>query len=235
MTGRKSAAAPRIASSLALVGLLATGCATAQGAEGTKSAEPAPNLSDLKQSIVAYHDSGRWDADIARADQRGQDYLARRLAQGVPKPAIVLDIDETGLSTYGYEVEHDFGYDAAAFDGYVLAREATGIAPTVDLVRFADSHGVAVFFITGRREGPEMRAASAQDLREEGYPEPDGLYLRPADDHDPSVVPYKSGARANIEQQGYQIILNVGDQDSDLTGGHAERAVKIPNPMYEVA
>ncbi|MGP4015490.1 HAD family acid phosphatase [Saccharopolyspora sp. 5N708] len=234
MTGRKSVAAPRITSSFVLLALLATGCATAQGVEGAKPAEPAPNLSDLKRSIVAYHDSGRWDADITRANQQGQDYLARRLHQGVSKPAIVLDIDETSLSTYGYEVAHDFGYDATAFDDYVLAREATGIASTVDLVRFADAHGVAVFFVTGRRESQQMRDASAQDLREEGYPEPDGLYLRPADDHDPSVVPYKSGARASIEQQGYQIVLNIGDQDSDLDGGHAERAVRLPNPMYEV-
>ncbi|MBB5154918.1 HAD family acid phosphatase [Saccharopolyspora phatthalungensis] len=234
MSDGKSAALPRIASSLALLGVLATGCATAQGAEGVRSAEPAPNLSDLKKSIVDYHDSGRWDADIARADRRGQDYLARRLAQGVSKPAIVLDIDETSLSTYGYETEHDFGYDKAEYDEYVLAREATGIAATRDLVRFADAHGVAVFFVTGRRESPRMRDASTQDLREEGYPEFDGLYLRPVYDHDPSVVPYKSGARADIERQGYRIILNIGDQDSDLAGGHAERGVKLPNPMYKV-
>ncbi|KAA5833595.1 HAD family acid phosphatase [Saccharopolyspora hirsuta] len=213
---------------IALLGALVSGCATARGAE------PLPNLADLKESIVDYHDSGRWDADIARADEHARQYLAHRLRQGVERPAIVLDIDETSLSTYGYEVDHDFGYDKAAFDDYVLSRQPTAIEATRDLVRFADSHGVAVFFVTGRRESPEMRAATEQDLREEGYPESTALHLRPTDDHDDSVVPYKSGARADIERQGYRIVLNIGDQNSDLDGGHAERAVKLPNPMYEV-
>ncbi|GAA0525848.1 acid phosphatase [Saccharopolyspora subtropica] len=221
------------AAALALVGALASGCAAAQGAGGA-SGEPRPNLSDLKQSIVEYHDSGRWDADIARIDEQARRYLAHRLQQGVPKPAVVLDIDETSLSTYDYEVANDFGYDKAEFDEFVLGRKPTAIGATRDLVRFADEHGVAVFFVTGRRDTAQMRQASAQDLREEGYPEPDGLYLRPVGDHNPSVVPYKSGARADIERQGYRIVLNVGDQQSDLDGGHAERPVKLPNPMYEV-
>ena len=219
-----------MAVSVALIGAVAAGCATAEGASGT---EPEPNLYDLKQSIADYHDSGRWDADIAREDAEAQHYLDGRLRQGVPSPAIVLDIDETSLSTYGYEQEHDFGYDKEAFDRYVVERKPTAIAATRDLVRFAESRGVAVFFVTGRRESAEMRDNSALDLREEGYPEFDGLYLRPADDHDPSVVPYKSASRADIERRGYRIVLNVGDQEADLAGGHAERGVKLPNPVYK--
>ena len=38
---------------------------------------------------------------------------------------------------------------------------------------------------------------------------------------------------ATIEQVlGYLIILNVGDQESDLTGGFADRTFKLPNPFY---
>ena len=47
-----------------------------------------------------------------------------------------------------------------------------------------------------------------------------------------TLTEYKSAARAKIEQQGYRIILNVGDQESDLAGGHATRAFKLPNPFY---
>ncbi|CAM02510.1 5'-nucleotidase (lipoprotein e(P4) family) [Saccharopolyspora erythraea NRRL 2338] len=220
-----------VLSALGLTALLASGCAAAHGSTA-RSAEPTPNLHYLKKSISEYHDSGRWDADIARADQRAREYLERRLAEGVPNPAIVLDIDETSLSTYGYEAEHDFGYMPEEFDRYVLDRAPTAIPATRDLVGYAHSRGVAVFFVTGRREDPRMREATAQDLREEGYPQPAGLFLRPEGDHDPSVVPYKSGAREGIEQQGYRIVLNVGDQDADLAGGHAERGVKLPNPIY---
>lgn len=46
------------------------------------------------------------------------------------------------------------------------------------------------------------------------------------------MIPYKSGARAKLEKHGFKLIVNVGDQESDLAGGHADRAFKLPNPFY---
>ena len=44
---------------------------------------------------------------------------------------------------------------------------------------------------------------------------------------------YKSSVRAEIVAQGYKIVLNVGDQWSDLKGEpEAEYSVKYPNPFY---
>jgi len=41
------------------------------------------------------------------------------------------------------------------------------------------------------------------------------------------------GARAEeAADQGYTIIVNIGDQMSDLDGGFAERTYKLPNPFY---
>ena len=48
----------------------------------------------------------------------------------------------------------------------------------------------------------------------------------------PSVVPYKSGERRKLVRAGYDIIVNIGDQASDLRGGFADHRVKLPNPMY---
>ena len=39
---------------------------------------------------------------------------------------------------------------------------------------------------------------------------------------------------AQIEQMGYTIIANVGDQPSDLIGGHAEKMFLLPDPFYRV-
>src|SRR5205085_8303343 len=48
-----------------------------------------------------------------------------------------------------------------------------------------------------------------------------------------TTVEYKSKTRAHIEDDlGYTIVANYGDQFSDLTGGYADRAVKLPNPTY---
>jgi HAD superfamily, subfamily IIIB (Acid phosphatase) len=38
--------------------------------------------------------------------------------------------------------------------------------------------------------------------------------------------------RRKLTAEGYIIIANIGDQDSDLTGGYAERIFKLPNPFY---
>jgi len=45
---------------------------------------------------------------------------------------------------------------------------------------------------------------------------------------------YKAAERAKIEAQGYTIIANVGDQPSDLAGGHALRGFLLPNPFYRI-
>jgi hypothetical protein len=47
-----------------------------------------------------------------------------------------------------------------------------------------------------------------------------------------STVEYKSGTRAYIESQGFDIVANFGDQFSDLNGGSADRGFKDPQPMY---
>jgi HAD superfamily, subfamily IIIB (Acid phosphatase) len=56
--------------------------------------------------------------------------------------------------------------------------------------------------------------------------------MRPNDYDRESVVPYKSGARRAIQRRGFRIVANLGDQRSDLRGGHSERRYYIPNPMY---
>ena len=35
-----------------------------------------------------------------------------------------------------------------------------------------------------------------------------------------------------LTEQGYTILLSIGDQQSDLDGGYAERTFKLPNPVY---
>jgi hypothetical protein len=46
------------------------------------------------------------------------------------------------------------------------------------------------------------------------------------------TIQYKSGTRAYIESQGYEIVANFGDQFSDLEGRFADKAFKMPNPNY---
>jgi predicted secreted acid phosphatase len=103
------------------------------------------------------------------------------------------------------------------------------LAPTLELAKRADVLHVAVFFITGRP--PELREATERNLRQEGY-NPAGVVLQPPGVTFKSAVDFKAPERRKIAEQGYTIILSMGDQESDLLGGYAERTFKLPNPVY---
>ena len=68
-------------------------------------------------------------------------------------------------------------------------------------------------------------------LRAAGY-EWTAVLLKPDDLVTKSAVEFKATERKKLVDQGYTVIVNVGDQMSDLEGGHAERTYKLPNPFY---
>ena len=138
----------------------------------------------------------------------------------------MLDIDETSLSNYAGMTSA--GFKAAGAVGPTVLGTATGIDATLDLYRFARAHGVAVFFITGRPSS--LAGITSGNLKSAGYDKGwDGVSFKPGDK---TTVDFKSGARADIQKKGYDLVLNVGDQESDLNSGHADRAFKYPNPFY---
>jgi hypothetical protein len=61
------------------------------------------------------------------------------------------------------------------------------------------------------------------------------LWYRP-DSAQITTEQFKIETRNKIQAVGYVIIANVGDQKSDLAGGFAERAFKLPAPrLYMLA
>jgi predicted secreted acid phosphatase len=232
----------------------ATAIANQDGpAPAPSGARQPANLGQVKNDVKAYYgdhvgadgkhhesDTSAWAADTARQVDQAKEYLAQRLARHVPNPAMVLDIDDTSEVTYGFEADNDFGFDAAKQEQAINSGAFPAVKPTLELANWAAQHGVKVFFLTGRKEhqGP----ASLKNLAGEGYPAPAGAFFKPetkAPDYLPcglncTTVQYKSGTRAHIASQGNNIVLNLGDQFSDLEGGNAEKPVKLPNPMYYI-
>ncbi len=197
------------------------------------------NLDDAKRAVVAYHDDGRYARDVASVAEAARAYLASRIGQ-VARPAIVIDVDETAISNWDRMRANDMGYiadgDCARLPrgpcgtlAWIAAANAPAIEPVLALYRFARSRGVAVFFMSGRRE--RLRDATAANLRRAGYDGCETLVLL-ADDARPAA--FKAAERAQIEAAGWTIVLNLGDQPSDLDGGHAERGFLLPNPFYKV-
>jgi acid phosphatase len=112
---------------------------------------------------------------------------------------------------------------------------AEPIHAALELTRLAKQNGVAVIFVTARPE--RLRAATEKNLRAAGY-EWARLFLKPPRARNApkskSESEYKTAARQQCVAEGYTIILNLGDQESDLAGGFAERTCKLPNPFYTV-
>jgi predicted secreted acid phosphatase len=177
------------------------------------------------------HSGGRYKLAHRGAHKRGVK-LARvshkRHGHKHGKRAIVFDVDETALSNYSAIDADNFTY------GDNSKAEATNeigkaIPPTLALYKLAQKKGIATFFITGR--GESVRDHTAHNLQREGFTNYDGLVLKPAG-FTGTTVDYKAGARKAIEGQGYRIVASVGDQYSDLAGGHEAAAFKLPNPFY---
>jgi acid phosphatase len=221
------------------------------GVEGTVGA------GDYASELAAYHDSGEYARDLAAIGNRARRYLIKRsrhirrkaaaacarakrgdappkqvaAACRRPKLGVVFDIDETSLSNYSCLAPSNF--EQAVVGLLTCAAQATSpaIGPTKRIYRYAVSHGIGVYFITGRPEPiPEARERTEANLDAAGFTRRAGLILAPAIDF--NTVEYKSGERQRIERQGVQLVVNVGDQESDLAGGHADRAFKYPNPFY---
>ena len=217
------------------------------------------NAGDWESNLRTYHDSGVYIQQLAKVDavaqrwvdrsgkhsgaryklvrgSHGRPHLARvskhghgqGKAIGHTKPAIVFDVDETALSNYSAIDLDNFTFGTNSRNE-ATNEIGTAIAPTLALYKDAQQHGIATFFITGR--GESSRDHTASNLQREGFTSYDGLVLKPTG-FTGTTVDYKAGARKTIEEQGYRIVASVGDQYSDLAGGHEAVAFKLPNPFY---
>jgi predicted secreted acid phosphatase len=205
--------------------------------------DPAkPNLGQLKLALRYYQCSKKYEEDVRTELASARAWVEQRAGQAV-NPAVVLDIDETSLSNWDQLARNDFGFvengacdhdthSACGQRDWILSANGVAIAPTLDLFNAAKARNVAVFFITGRYDDAVQRAATEFNLRKVGYFGWDGLFLRDPKTSGRSVAEYKTAARVEIEKRGYTIIANVGDQESDLANGHAEKPFKVPNPFY---
>lgn len=197
-----------------------------------------PSLYDTQQSIDRYIASGRYDADFAHVVAEAAAYLESH-AKNVARPAIVLDIDETSLSNWpAYKANGwarilngacDLEHGPCGLRAWLAMSASKALKPTLALDKRAKALGVAVFFISARP--PDLREATEKNLRDEGF-EWDDLSLYPPESTFQSAADFKAPERKKIADRGYTILLTMGDQQSDLTGGYAERTFKLPNPVY---
>ena len=232
-----------------------------------KSANQITNIDVLRQQIRNYYgdplgtgtfaDNSNYAKEASSVAGQGGRWLAERHHVRGTK-AIVLDVDDTTLATYNYEIASNWAYNPTTNATFVTGQMFPAVPGMVAMVNAAEREGYAIFFLTGRpasQEDVTLGNLTADGIGvDAGYPKPttlsdgeDGLFTKPAvadypdylqaacaDDPNGSctTIHYKSATRAHIESLGYDIVANFGDQYSDLKGGFADRTFKLPNPSY---
>jgi len=156
-------------------------------------------------------DYATWQKDCQSVMDQALPYLKERIAAAKTgeKQAIVFDIDNTTLET-------DFGFS--------FPQPAN--KPVLNVAQYAQEHGVSLFFVTAR---PGIIYAPTEwNLEHDGY-DVSGLYVRGLFDLFKDVATYKTAQRVDIENKGYDIIANIGNSATDLSGGHADKTFKLPD------
>jgi acid phosphatase len=193
------------------------------------SGNSIPNLTMVREMIVEYRKCDIWHIELEDAASRAIQILDGS-GMEVKKRAVVFDIDETTLDNYEYYENNGFCYFKDRWSEWVDSAKAPRIEPIFRVYRHALDKGYRIFFITGRHE--RSRASTERNLKNAGYSIYESLIMRDQTNaHDTALV-YKSRAREKLTRKGYKIILNVGDQYSDLLGGYSKHILKLPNPMY---
>jgi acid phosphatase len=199
------------------------------------AAHPPANLGDAKQAVRIYHDSGEYGRDLAEVAEEAKAWVIERAAtrDTDQRLAMVFDVDETVLSNYPHMEEQDFGYVPEVWTAWVEEAAAPVLESIKAVYLTAREHGVAVIFLTGRL-APEEEAGTIENLAAVGMGDYERIIFRSAEDTASTAAERKRLRRAALEEEGWTIIASIGDQDSDLAGGHAEKMFKLPNPFYKV-
>jgi len=192
--------------------------------------EPA-NVSLAKKAVREYRTSGAWDASIVCDVEKAKALLQNYKPAANKKPAVIFDIDDTALSNWAFIDISDFGYNHLNYKNWENSAQDVAIEPIKELYLLARQKGFAIFFITGRRE--VQRKFTERNLRKVGFDEWDGAFFKPMDYVGTSAGQFKTKWRTHIINMGYTLVLNIGDQQSDLDGEpQALYNIKIANPAY---
>jgi len=160
------------------------------------------------------------------------------------RPAVVFDVDDTTLWTYDMEDgAMGFAFDPALQNTWVKGKKFAAVPAMVKLEKKVKKAGCTVVGLTGRTK--DQGKATLKNLKKVGYKgfAKKRFFFKPkAGKKFPkylkckkscTTVQFKSGTRKYLEKKRhFRIVANLGDQFSDLKGGHAKKKIKLPNPTY---
>jgi len=144
----------------------------------------------------------KWLKDTRHAMVGSRVYVKKRVQQG-GKLAINFDIDNSSLAT--------------------TYNHRRAIPVVLRFAKYANSKGVKLMFNTGRT-GSELDRALTE-LQRAGYPVTELCGRNQGE----GLVAGKQRCRQHFVDEGYTIIANVGNHNTDFVGTNYERAFRLPS------
>ena len=218
-----------------------------QHKEGKRAAvslnKPADN--PLLMATLYNYYAAEYQALCYQAYNVAKERVAR-LRKEFPKKknmAVVVDIDETILNNSPYQaltIEKNSHFPRC-WDTWCQLAVAKSIPGAVSFLKYADSLGFQVFYVTNR--SLKLKTATMKNLRKDGFPQvtDNHIYMR-------TTTSNKEPRRQAISKK-YDIVLLAGDNLGDLYEASAKyplrnqrvaalhnlfgkKYIVLPNPMY---
>lgn len=174
------------------------------------------------------------------------DDILRSKPKGIGrKPAIVLDIDETVLDNSPHQAWYILNGSANPFDwsDWFNRGEAKPLPGAIEFLKYADSKGVEIFYISNRFE--TQKEATIRNLQAVGAPQADSKHVLLKQKNEKGKE-----KRREYVGKNYDIVLLFGDNLGDFSGfdmlssddrikavdqqknNFGKKLIVFPNPMY---
>jgi 5'-nucleotidase (lipoprotein e(P4) family) len=171
--------------------------------------------------------------------------LAKKPKKKGLKPAVVLDIDETILDNSPYQAWNVVTGKAypLSWNEWIASAGGKALPGAVEFLKYADSKGVAIFYISNRKEA--QKDATIKNLQSVGAPQADAAHVL-------LLQPNEKGKEMRRQQvsKTHDILLLFGDNLGDFSGfdnlsipdrlravdnrkeEFGRKLIVFPNPMY---
>lgn len=219
------------------------------GAKAQHPTNPPANFQEQNtMSVLWFQKSGEAKALYYQGYNIGKmrldEILRNKAMMTAQKPAIVLDLDETVLDNSPYQAWNVLTENKPLpWEPWFERSQGKALPGAVDFLKYADSKGVAIFYISNRKE--PQKAATIKNLQSVGAPQADAAHVL-------LMKPGEKGKETRRSQvaKNYNIVLLFGDNLGDFSGfdnlsvterlqtveqhkdEFGRKLIVFPNPMY---
>ena len=215
---------------------------------GALAADPVPqndllnatlwvsNSVEFKANTLSMFQLATMRLDEALADKT---WSATGQTDAADKPvAIVADIDETLFDNGAYEawlIKAGKDFSSKTYDAWTKATAAKAVPGAVDFLKYADSKGIKIFYVTNRDNTQEE--ATRKNAEALGFPMGGNVdtFLMSKEKEDWTS---KKGTRRDFVSKDYRVLLllgdNYGDFSDDASKSEVERLASLEANMAHV-